>query len=387
MLRAFLILIFFGLINLYAAARIIGRWPWAARHMTGAWLVVLVFFVLQMLAPFGDRLVFKKLRKRPHMAAIVSALDWISYTAFGVMSLLVVYGIAIDIVRIALQLADPYFNLSIFDHYALYAIFTVTLATTVTGIAYVLRGPQVVSVTVPLAHLPPALDGFRIVQISDLHVGAAIRKRYVQNVVDIANGLEPDLIALTGDFVDGGVDDLMEDVTPLSALRAPEGVFFVTGNHEYYSGVHQWLGAFEQLGARILLNAHVVIRRGKDAFVLAGVTDHKASDIVPDHATDPATAIAGAPAGLVNILLAHQPFSYREAAKAGFDVQLSGHAHGGQYFPFTFLVRFFQHYYTGLEKYKNMWIYVSHGTGYWGPPFRTGTPCEITLITLRRTCL
>ncbi len=384
MLRAGLILVFFGLINFYAAARIIGRWPWAEQHATGAWLAVLAFFVLQMLAPFGDRLVFKKLRKRPRMAAVVSALDRVSYTAFGVMSLLVVYGIAIDIVRIVLELADPYFNIFVFDRYALYAIFATTLATTVIGIAYVLRGPQVVEVTVPLAHLPEALDGFRIVQISDLHVGAAIRKRYVQKVVDMANDLKPDLIALTGDFVDGDVDDLLEDIAPLSGLRASEGVFFVTGNHEYYSGVHQWLGIFEEHGARILLNTHTVITRENGAFVLAGVTDYKAADIVPAHATDPAKAMAGAPAGLVSILLAHQPFSYRKAAEAGFDVQLSGHAHGGQYFPFTFLVRFFQHYYKGLEKYENMWIYVNRGTGYWGPPFRTGRPCEITLMTLRR---
>jgi predicted MPP superfamily phosphohydrolase len=382
-LRVILFIIFFGLINIYAAARIINRWPWAEQHAAGAWLAVLVFFLLQLLAPFGDRLFLGKLRQRPHMAGVIAALDWISYTAFGVMSLLVIYGLVIDVVSILFQLFYRDFDPFVFDRYALQAIFIATFGTAIIGIINVCRGPQVKQVDIPLQNLPMEFDGFTIAQVSDLHVGAAIRRAYTQNVVNIVNSIGPDMIALTGDFVDGSVDDLGEDVAPLSSLRAPDGVFFITGNHEYYSGVHAWIDAFKKLGLRVLLNEHVLVRRGDAAFVLAGVTDYTAGGMAPGHASDPAKALSGAPAGLTKILLAHQPKSYIQASQAGFDLQLSGHTHGGQYFPYTLLVRFFQRFYRGLNNYKGLWIYINRGTGYWGPPFRTA-PSEITLITLRR---
>jgi len=382
-MRIVSVIILFGLINIYAAARIIHRWPWAEQHAAGAWLVALLFFLLQLLAPFGDRLFMPKLRKN-HLAPLASILDWLSYMAFGVMSLLVVYGLTIDLVSILLQLFDRSFEPYIFDQYALYVIFAVTLITLLSGMINVWRGPEVKRVDVFLENLLTAFDGFKIAQVSDLHVGAAIRRKYTQNVVNIVSGLKADLIALTGDFVDGSVDDLFDDIAPLSSLRAPEGVFFITGNHEYYSGVHEWINVFRNMGVRVLLNEHDVIKRGNDAFVLAGVTDHSGGSMIASHASDPFKALRGAPAGLVNILLAHQPVVYEQAEKAGFDLQLSGHTHSGQYFPFTFLIRFFQKFYNGLNHYKKLQIYVNRGTGYWGPPLRNGARAEITLITLRR---
>jgi predicted MPP superfamily phosphohydrolase len=383
MLRAILILILLGLINAYAVARIIYRWPWAEQHEAAAWTIAFLFFLLQILSPFGDRLFLHKLRKRPHMKGFVRALDWTSYTAFGLMSLLMVYGLIIDCVSIVFQLLHSDFDPFLFDRYALYAIIAATLLTAIPGIINVLHGPQMKEVEIPLKNLPAAFDGFTIAQVSDLHVGMVIKRRYTQNVVDIVNDRKPDMVALTGDFVDGSVDDLADDVAPLSSLQAPHGVYFVTGNHEYYSGVHRWVEQFKKLGARVLLNEHVVIRHDGAAIILAGVTDYTAGHMVPSQATDPAKSLQGSPEGLVKILLAHQPLSYRRAADAGFDLQLSGHTHGGQYFPFTVLVRFFQPYHSGLNRYKNLRIYINRGTGYWGPPFRT-RPSEITLITLRR---
>jgi len=382
--RVLFAILIYGLINFYAGARIINRWPWAEQHAVAAWLFVVAFFIVQLLAPFGDRLIFPQLKKKPGGAELVQALDWLSYTACGIMSLLVVYGLAIDAVSIVCQIFIASFNPASFDRYALFAIGIVTVVTTVIGLRNILSGPRVKEVEISLKNLPAGFDGFRIAQVSDLHVGAVIGRDYTRKVVDIVNHLKPDLIALTGDFVDGSVEDLAPDVAPLSALQSPHGTFFITGNHEYYSGVTAWVEEFKKLGARVLINEHVLVERNNAAIVLAGVTDYRAGDIVPAHASDPVRALSGAPPGLIKILLAHQPASYRKAEAAGFDVQLSGHTHAGQYFPFTFLVRFFQTYYKGLNRYKNMWIYVNRGTGYWGPPMRTGAPCEITVVTLRR---
>src|SRR6266702_2837822 len=185
-----------------------------------------------------------------------------------------------------------------------------------------------------------------------------------------------------GDVADGLPPVLRDEVAPLAWLAAPHGKFFVTGNHEYYWDAAAWVRELERLGFSALVNAHRVIRRGTARLVLAGVTDHSASRLVPGHASDPAAAVAGALESDVWVLLAHQPKSAFEARAVGFDLQLSGHTHGGQYFPFNLLVRLFQPFVAGLHRLEEMWLYVSRGTGYWGP--RLGAPSEITLIQLTR---
>jgi predicted MPP superfamily phosphohydrolase len=237
------------------------------------------------------------------------------------------------------------------------------------------RRPRVVRVAVPIANLPPDLAGLRIVQLSDLHVGPTIRRRFVTAVVQTANALYPDLVAVTGDVADGYVKELRDHVAPLADLRAPLGTFFVTGNHEYYWDPLGWILELERLGISVLSNEHRLIERGEGRLLLAGVTDLSA-------ASDPRAAIAGAPQSHVRVLLAHQPRSAFAARDAGFDLQLSGHTHGGQYFPFNLLVRLFQPFVAGLHRLEAMWLYVSRGTGYWGPPLRVGAPSEITLIEL-----
>lgn len=245
------------------------------------------------------------------------------------------------------------------------------------------RTAPVVRVDVPIAGLPEALHGFTIAQISDIHVGPTIRRGYLQAIVDRVNALQADAVAITGDLVDGSVAELAEHVAPLAALRSRHGSFFVTGNHEYYSGAHAWIKELRRLDVAVLLNEHVVLERGGQALVLAGVADYTAHHFDPDHRSDPARALADAPVhAAVKVLLAHQPRSAAQAAEAGFDLQLSGHTHGGQFWPWNLFVPLQQPYTAGLHRLRELSIYVSRGTGYWGPPKRFGAPSEITHVRL-----
>ncbi|MDZ7307792.1 MAG: metallophosphoesterase [candidate division KSB1 bacterium] len=221
-------------------------------------------------------------------------------------------------------------------------------------------------------------------QISDLHVGDTITAAFVKKVVAAVNRLAPDVIVFTGDLADGGVAHLREDVAPLAQLSSRYGKFHVTGNHEYYSGAEAWLAEARRLGFTVLLNEHRVVTHGSSRVLIAGVPDFGAGPFVPHHDSNPAQALANAPPAELKILLAHQPRSIFAAARAGFDLQLSGHTHGGQFFPWNFLVPLQQPYVSGLHRHGNTWIYVSNGTGYWGPPIRLGAPAEVTVIKLKR---
>ena len=237
---------------------------------------------------------------------------------------------------------------------------------------------QVKKVRVTLRKLPAALEGYRIVQISDVHVGPTLGRDFVEEMVRKVNALEPDLIAITGDLVDGTVGQLKEQTEPLRDLRARDGAFFVTGNHEYYTGdVDEWLAWLSAAGIRPLRNERVLIREG---FELAGTDDRTARGL--GHGEDIPKALQGRDPDKPLVLMAHQPKSFFQAAQLGVDLQLSGHTHGGQIYPFTYLVALFQPYVAGLYQKGNSQIYVSRGTGTWGPPMRLGAPAEITEIKL-----
>ena len=294
----------------------------------------------------------------PLVALFTHRAAWVGFTAMGFSSILIVLVLVAGFMPPAVLVAGA-------------AVLTVA------GL-WGARRWRVVRVDVPIADLPSDLEGLRIVQISDLHIGPTLKRDWVEGVVATANAAEPDLVVLTGDLADGFPPALRGDVAPLADLQAPLGKFFVTGNHEYYWDPVGWTGEAARLGFDVLANTHRLLQRGNGRLLLAGVPDRTA------HASDPAAALAGAPDSDVKVLLAHQPRSAYAARAAGFDLQLSGHTHGGQYFPFSLLVRLFQPFVAGLHRLEDMWLYVSRGTGYWGPPLRLGAPGEITVIELVR---
>lgn len=259
------------------------------------------------------------------------------------------------------------------------------LGATSTAIGYVeaRRIARVKKVEVKIPGLDPRLDGFKIVQLSDLHIGPTLKRDFLQAVVERTNELNPDLVAITGDLIDGFVDVIGDQVEPLQQLRARHGAFFVTGNHEYYWDGVAWANHVAKLGLGVLINEHRVIQHEGAPFVVAGVTDYSAGRHFPPHTSDPVKAVAGAPDAF-KLLLAHQPKSVYKASEAKIDLQLSGHTHGGQFWPWTYLVGLAHPFLAGLGKFEEMMVYVSRGTGYWGPPLRLGAPSEITELTLRR---
>jgi predicted MPP superfamily phosphohydrolase len=243
--------------------------------------------------------------------------------------------------------------------------------------------PGIERVKVPLAKLPPGLGGLRIVQLSDVHVGQTIQKEFIEKIVAQVNALDPDVIAITGDLVDGSVEALREHVAPLARLKARYGVFFVTGNHEYYSGAQAWVDHLAELGLRVLRNERVSVGDDERGWIdLLGVDDFSARGLAPGHGHDVARAVAGRDPSRPCVLLAHQPRSVFEAARHGVCLQLSGHTHGGQIIPWNFFVRLQQPFVAGLDRHKDTWVYTHRGTGFWGPPMRVGASGEIAEITL-----
>jgi predicted MPP superfamily phosphohydrolase len=241
---------------------------------------------------------------------------------------------------------------------------------------------RIVNVYVPIKNLHPDLIGFTIAQISDVHIGPTIQRPFLQHVVKRIQNIKPDLVAITGDLVDGSSKLFAHHLLPLSDLKSTYGTFFVTGNHEYYNGAISWLNEIRKLGIHVLLNENKLLHHKNAILALAGVTDLKAGSIIREHKTNPRKAFIGAEKADIKILLAHQPNSIMEAGDLGFDLQLSGHTHGGQYFPGNLIIYLAQKFVAGLHKYKNTLIYISRGTGYWGPPLRIGSPSEITKLVL-----
>ncbi|HRI69345.1 MAG TPA: metallophosphoesterase [Polyangium sp.] len=258
----------------------------------------------------------------------------------------------------------------------------VTLGLSGAGVAEALGAVALKKVQISLGKLPKALSGMRIVQLTDVHIGPMIGREWLEGIVARVNALEPDLIVITGDLVDGSVAALRDHVAPIGDLKSKLGVYFVTGNHEYYSGASSWIEHLGTLGVRVLRNEHVTIGEGAASFDLAGVDDHTGGQFLAGHGADVAKALAGRDPNRECILLAHQPKEVLEAAKLGVGLQISGHTHGGQVFPATLLVRLQQPFTAGLDRLGDTQIYVSRGTGYWGPPMRVAAPAEITLLEL-----
>jgi len=303
------------------------------------------------------------LRRLPRATA--KPFVWLAYTWFGFAVYLLV---AAALTHLVCAIAG------VAPRTAALAGVGAALLTVIYGLVHVARGPIVRRVRISLAKLPAEAEGYTIVQLTDVHIGPLLGEKFAADVAAKVNALAPDLIVITGDLVDGRLDELRPHIEPLRALHARDGVYAVTGNHEYYWNPNAWLEHLRSFGIRILRNEHVRIH---DAFELAGVDDSSAAEDVP-------RALAGRDPALPVILLAHHPRTIERAVAAGADLQLSGHTHGGQLLPLGWLSRLFEPHVAGLARFGATWLYVSEGTGFWGPPMRVGTSSEIALITLAR---
>jgi uncharacterized protein len=253
------------------------------------------------------------------------------------------------------------------------------------GLLEALRQPRVRRTEITLDRLDPAFDGTRIVLLADTHYGPIDRARWSARLVDAVNRLAPHVVAHAGDLADGSVDARRAQVAPLAQVRAGLARVYITGNHEYFSGAEPWVRHMADLGWTVLHNRHLILTRGSAHLVLAGIDDRTAAGSgVPGHGADLPAALADAPPQAPVVLLAHQPKQVAAAVAAGVDLQLSGHTHGGQIWPFHLIVRAEQGALQGLSRPGgNTQLYTTRGAGFWGPPFRVFAPSEISLLTLR----
>jgi uncharacterized protein len=318
-----------------------------------------------------------------HLAAAVA---WVGYIAMGAFATAFVLCLLRDVslgAALVWELLHP--GALDLDRLATTSAWTAVVATflvSTVGLFNARRVARVLDVEVPIADLPAALRGFTVVQLSDIHVGPTIKRGYIEAIVRRVNGLEADLVAITGDIIDGSLEQLREHAAPLADLRSRHGTYCVTGNHEYYHGAEAWIAEWRRLGLRVLLNKNAVLSHAGASLLIGGVTDYSAHHYHESHRSDALAAVSCSVPVALKILLAHQPRTAAAASAAGFDLQLSGHTHGGQFLPWNFFVPLQQPSVAGLMRLQTLWLYVSRGTGYWGPPLRFMAPSEITRLRL-----
>jgi len=363
----------------YLGRRIIWLSPFLESKKIYVYVTLILFVGLQILGPMLYRI-------SPIHTGQPFILQWLTYVSMGFLASLFFYFLSAELLSFILQKIFSYFNstadFQVTERRLFLGTGLLSLFSAAVGTRTALAGPVVESVDISLPTLPKEFDGLKICQISDLHVGPTIDRNYAQKVVDLTLAQNPDLIVLTGDIIDGYPEVLRSQLEPLKNLRAPHGVFYCTGNHEYYWGIDIWLKEFQALGFTILNNEHHLLNKGASQICIGGITDLKGHQFSPAHQSDAKKAFEGVSAETVKILLAHQPASYTQALECGVHLQLSGHTHGGQFFPWSLLVAAAQRFYKGLYFHETMWIYTNRGTGYWGPPQRFTVPSEITVLRL-----
>lgn len=381
--RVAIVLLVFALLQLYAGRSLAASARLVKVPVLIAWLITAALIVLP---------IFSALAYRAGFIGIDSFWQWTGMIAMGLASILFFATLAGDLVRLggsgARLLAgdgSPETRASISrraDRVAALGALTAALLTA--GGLFVAWRPVVVREEIRIPDLDPRLDGMRIALLSDIHIGPLVSRTFASHVTAMTNSLEPDLIAIAGDLVDGTPRVLRDHVAPLGGMRARLGVFYVTGNHEYYWDAEGWIREVRRLGWTVLEDEHRVLDLGGADLVIGGVHDLRAASTIPSHRGDPAVALDGAPPDLFTILLTHQPQSGRGASSLGVDLQLAGHTHGGQYFPFSLIVHLFQPMVRGLHLENEMRIYITPGTGFWGPPNRLGSRGRIVELTIRR---
>ena len=366
-------------IFLYVGWRFVLPLPFAPEWK---WLAALVLLAVSQ-QHLVVRTFFGSLASPELPSSVIAFIGWL-FGAFIVLAAFLLLKDAVAVGLFVLEKAGVAQGWSVSDIRWTYGAGIAALALSGFGVWQGIRVPDVRTVDIRLAGLPAELDGLKLVQISDLHASNLFREGWVRAVVEKTNRLDADLILLTGDVADGTPTRRAADVAPLRDLKARQGVFAITGNHEYYSGHGAWMDAFGQLGMRVLQNEHAVVGQNGRSVVVAGITDSAASRFkkpVPNLEE----TLSGAPAGAPIILMAHRPEGAAAAAAAGVALQLSGHTHGG-HMPGvrTLAKRFNEGLVSGLYTIGTMQLYVSNGTGLWGGfPIRIGTPSEITQIVLR----
>lgn len=298
---------------------------------------------------------------------------WIGFVWMGVAFLLFVTLLAAELPRLFLSKS--------YSHWITLSALAATLLLSSFALWSASREPIVKKIQISLPKLPPSMSGTTILQISDLHAGGLVSQKQIDSIFQITKELEPDLIVITGDLIDGSTKEQGKSVVSLGELEPKEGLYFVTGNHEYYSGVSDWLTYLEKLGVRVLQNERVRIGNEREGFDLAGVHDPTSARFASG-GPDLEKALQGRDVKVALVLLAHNPRNIEESRDAGVDLQISGHTHAGQLWPFNFIVKIFYPHVEGLYQVGETQLYVNPGTGYWGPPMRLGTRSEITLIEL-----
>lgn len=347
-------------------------WPWSIKIALAIILLIASQYLLFCRLSSGS--IFSPEFPRP----IIIAFNLI----FGATVLLAVFQIAFDAVSILLTVIEGGFP-SVPPEVR-YGLGVAALGLAAFGVSQAIRVPALKDIEIPISGLSPAFDGYKLLQLTDLHISRLFPARWAEAVVSRANALGADLIVMTGDLIDGDVAHRRLDVQSIAQLRARDGVWAIPGNHEYFFDYREWMLEYERLGLRTLLNRHVVVERDQAKLVIAGVTDSSAGH--SGNATpDLTAAILDAPREAPIILLDHQPMRAKKAAAAGVALQLSGHTHGGMVVGLASIVaRANNGFVSGLYKIGSMKLYVNNGTGLWpGFALRLGKPAELTRITLR----
>ena len=345
-------------------------------------ILLIILFIFYCLPILGFVLQAKKIE---NLASIL--ISWLGYMGLGVISLFFFYHIAVDIL---FSIKNIVIKGNDFDpnRRAFLGLSAKALAGTVAGFSSIwgfysgLKSPIIERVEVPIKDLPSDLVNFTIAHITDTHVGRMIGVDFIEEVVEKIEKMNPDILVFTGDAADGSVESFGKALKPFSKINPPHGKYFVTGNHEYYSDLNGWLNLIEKVGFKILINESQILNINDSTLMITGLPDRSGGHFSSFHKTDMVKALGGMNSSDVKILLAHQPKDIEYATKYGFDLQLSGHTHGGQYFPFSILVGLAHPFIKGLYKRDETWVYINQGTGYWGPPMRIGTEPEITQILL-----
>lgn len=359
----------------YIGLRMIRDAQWPAAVQPVLWCLLWAAFGSIFLGLLGSRML-----PRP----VARITQWIGFIWIGMFGLLLTTSAATDLAFYVAGYVTP--KGPEWGRAQALMVAALVVPALLWGFFVARRTPVVERTDVPIKGLGPAFEGLKIAQLTDIHIGETLDRRFLKRVVTQVNALQPDIVVVTGDAIDGPLSKLHDEVAAFGELKAPLGVFYVTGNHEYYHGAAAWIAEMKRLGLQPLINEHRVLQKGSDRLVIGGVPDVEGARFSANHAPSVEAAFAGAPPAEVapRILLAHQPLFAKRAGGQGVQLMLSGHTHGGQIFPFMFLVRLQQPVIAGFRVLSGVPVYTSRGTGYWGPPFRVGPSSEIALLTLKR---